>query len=125
MVTAVLSDYAHPVSRGRISGLVGLAAGLGALLGVFGFLPLANRNKGSEASIKESYWVVAGVSLLVGISILFLLRKPSSEQAASVKERGRLWFFSLARDGITACRDPRVLLAYVAGFVVRIESTKE
>ncbi|KNE72539.1 hypothetical protein AMAG_16984 [Allomyces macrogynus ATCC 38327] len=131
MLTAVLADCAGKL-RGRISGLVGLVSGLGALLGVFVFLPLpawletkfsiplgrgvqdAFFSTGVLAIVFAGlFWVTASRSFATTTTTT--TTSPTSAAAAPAQ---RSWL-AQAKLGITAARDWRVAAAYAAGFAAR------
>lgn len=69
MLTAVLSDYAVDQGRGRVSALVGMASGSGALLALFGFLRIPVFWGDDEVmGLRWTYWIVAGISF--GVAFL-------------------------------------------------------
>jgi MFS family permease len=71
MLTSLLGDYPADETRGRTAGLMGLMAGVGALIGVFFFLRLPSwTNGGPRVDGQIMYWATGG-TILVSASILF------------------------------------------------------
>ncbi|KAJ3010922.1 UNVERIFIED_CONTAM: hypothetical protein HDU68_001913, partial [Siphonaria sp. JEL0065] len=77
MVTAVLADYAQDRMRGRMAGLVGLCSGLGALLALFGFMPLPLKFDNVVKGVQITYLIVGGISIVFS-GILFAFLSPTS-----------------------------------------------
>ncbi|KAJ3361851.1 hypothetical protein GGF32_006879 [Allomyces javanicus] len=132
MLTAVLADCAGKL-RGRISGLVGLVSGLGALLGVFVFLPLPAwletkfaipLGRGVQDAFFSTgvlailfagvFWVTASRSFATTTTTA--TTSPTTTTAAVPAQRSWL---AQAKLGLTAARDWRVAAAYAAGFAAR------
>lgn len=142
MLTALLADYPAEQSRGKSGGVIGLTAGLGALLALFGFLQipkwLGNAGLSSSASATAMFGVVAGVLLLSAAALLWGLgpQQPLAAHAsllAIVKEvraaashpsppHPIMLFLTACAQGVAAARNPRLLLAYMAGFASRGDS---
>ncbi|ORZ37234.1 major facilitator superfamily domain-containing protein [Catenaria anguillulae PL171] len=78
MLTAVLADCAGKL-RGRISGLVGLMSGLGALVGVFVLLPLPTsfEKKGVSLGrgVQYAFLITGGIALAFSIIFFFAASK--------------------------------------------------
>ena len=69
MLTAVLADFvAGESTRGKLAGAVGLSTGLGAILALFGFLPLITKLGDGTQGLRRMYLVVASIS--VGFSVI-------------------------------------------------------
>ncbi|KAJ3276483.1 hypothetical protein HDU76_010524, partial [Blyttiomyces sp. JEL0837] len=75
MLTAVLADYASDEHRGKISGLVGLSSGSGALLALFVFLRLPAQFNDGPTGLHATYLIVAGIAILFSLGLLLSLRK--------------------------------------------------
>ncbi|EQC33515.1 hypothetical protein SDRG_09022 [Saprolegnia diclina VS20] len=67
MLTAVLADYSAEGGRGKLSGLVGLMSGLGAIFAVFVFMPIPAKFRGSVEGIKYAFGLVGGISIGFGV----------------------------------------------------------
>ncbi|KNE63264.1 hypothetical protein AMAG_08408 [Allomyces macrogynus ATCC 38327] len=126
MLTAVLADCAGKL-RGRISGLVGLVSGLGALLGVFVLLPLPAwlETKFSiplGRGVQDAFFATGVLAVLfagvfwVTASRSFATTTSTTTTAAAAPQRSWL---AQAKLGLTAARDWRVAAAYAAGFAAR------
>ncbi|KAI9151086.1 hypothetical protein H9P43_009701 [Blastocladiella emersonii ATCC 22665] len=130
MLTAVLADCAGKL-RGRISGLVGLMSGLGALVGVFVLLPLPTsfEKKGTPLGrgVQYTFAIAGGVSIVFG-GIFYLLaskhfgaRTTEADATAAEEERTPLLSRLAAqiKHGAVAAKDLRIMAAYAAGFAAR------
>jgi MFS family permease len=81
MLTAVLADYATDNDRGKLASLVGLCAGLGALISLSLFLRIPSYFKDAATGLHVAYGSVAILSLLFSITLLFaLVGKNRSDQ---------------------------------------------
>lgn len=94
MLTAVLADFALDANRGFISGAVGLASGLGALIALFVFLPLPvslePRLGSPVAATRVSYAIVGGISILFCVPLWFFLRtRTSTGDSSSLDEESQ------------------------------------
>ncbi|KAI9216761.1 major facilitator superfamily domain-containing protein [Blastocladiella britannica] len=132
MLTAVLADCAGKL-RGRISGIVGLMSGLGALVGVFVLLPLPTKFQDHGATlgrgVQYTYFIAGGASVAFAAVFWFGASRhfggatsSSSAGAAAHSVASRLAPARLLhqmRQGMGAARDPRILAAYAAGFAAR------
>jgi MFS family permease len=145
MLTAVLADVANERDRGKFAGLVGLVSGLGALLGVFVFLPMPSRIGGIRG-IRTTYLIVGGVCATTAVLLLVtwlsvrriskqqpLMRAPPQDETVSdldqptthVKEVIAPWYaraYDSAKGGILAARDPKIFLGYAGNFLARADS---
>ncbi|KAJ1343737.1 hypothetical protein BSLG_001718 [Batrachochytrium salamandrivorans] len=77
MISAVLADLADERDRGKIAGIAGCFTGLGALVGLFGFLRIPVALGKSGIGLKTSYWVVAGISILLAMVLFVTLPSPA------------------------------------------------
>ncbi|KAL7748900.1 hypothetical protein RI367_005814 [Sorochytrium milnesiophthora] len=135
MLTAVLADCAGKL-RGRISGLVGLMSGVGALLAVGILLPLPVSLETKQGiplgqGVRQTFFISGGIALAVAVVVWFGLSRrfgvqvPPVDHAAGASApalhtvRRRANFVELTKAGVYAARDWRVLVAYVAGFAAR------
>ena len=118
-IVALVADYVRDESRGRATGLQGVMNGVGAMICVFLLLQLPAILQKSGATAHEAgiqtYSLVALVSLLTGILMLFGL-KPGAARAQSEHSESLI---SITRNGLNAARDPSIALAYGASFVAR------
>lgn len=124
-------------SSSRLAGFVGLFAGCGALIALSVFLPLPARfeRQGSSPSqaVKQSYYIVAAIAVVVSTACFFGLRNLPGEQGKhlrllwtrgsevesqthSAKMSNLLYAFKLS------VKHPDICLGYVGGFVARASS---
>lgn len=119
LAVTLLADYVQDKSRGKAAGWQGVMNGLGAVVAVFLLLKLpALFQRGGDSAIAagtQTYYLVAGLSALFGVMMLFGLK--SGRPRAAVEARQP--FGELARVGYFAARDPRIALAYGASFIAR------
>ncbi|KAI7978357.1 hypothetical protein EIK77_002903 [Talaromyces pinophilus] len=130
-------------SSSRLAGFVGLFAGCGALISLAVFLPLPayfERSGSSPAdAIRQSFYVVASVALLIAIACFFGLRNLPGEEEKHIQS---LWqgaytdeeypgyrpstVTSYGKDLLHAFelgfRHPDICLGYVGGLVARASS---
>ncbi|OQR93147.1 hypothetical protein ACHHYP_02857 [Achlya hypogyna] len=131
MLTAVLADYAAESDRGKVSGLVGLMSGVGALLAVFVFLPLPTKFASAVEGLRISYAVVGGFAVLFGLFLFFALRPKAVNDAALLSQAHGIAplepskpvetpsFVAGFKAGIAAAKDGKVLLGYMGSFLAR------
>ena len=126
-------------SSTRLAGFVGLFTGLGALLALTLFLPLparlGERGLGTGDAVKDSYYVVGSVALVVAVICFFGLHSLPLEKEARKSDQAALKS-SVTKDmrqsinpvrafgkalmyGIT---DSSLGLSYIGGFVARASS---
>jgi MFS family permease len=68
MLTAVLADFvAGESTRGKLAGSVGLSTGLGALVALFGFLPLITKVGAGVKGIRNMYIIVGSIGIAFSI----------------------------------------------------------
>jgi MFS family permease len=118
MLTSLLADYPTNESRGRAGGVMGLVSGLGALLGLFGFLQIP-KWAGLTSTIANGqimYWCVAGW-LIVSAVILFVGLAPG----ANPKNKHES-YFTIIKDGFIAAKNPKIALSYCSSFAARGDS---
>ncbi|RHY31716.1 hypothetical protein DYB32_003226 [Aphanomyces invadans] len=144
MLTAVLADYSSEKDRGKVSGMVGLMSGVGALLAVFVFLRLPAKYVDQVHGLRFTYSVVAGICAVFG-AFLFIALRPklltdpvtmtlipsadnssaaetnaSTAHAAQPVDRSKsVSFWSGLRAGIAAAKHGKVLLGYIGSFLAR------
>ncbi|KAG0234684.1 hypothetical protein BGW42_006304 [Actinomortierella wolfii] len=142
MITALVGDYSAG-NRGKISGVVGLFTGVGALIAVFGFLPMPSRfavgDVTLEQGLKRTFLIVGVVALVVGVFLFFTLHKDRSkgfmkwikskkqsrkqdDLDMSEQQSQKYSFLALLKEGILAGKDRRISLAYLAGMLARADS---
>lgn len=137
-----LNSHGPSVSpSARLSGFVGLFAGCGALVSLGGFLPLPARFEklglSPSEALQRSYYVVAGVALVISLVSFIGLRNLPGEEA---KGWSALWkcvrsspeiddhpaqmpYWKQLTTALTlGFRDRNIGLGYVGGFVARASS---
>jgi MFS family permease len=116
-LSTVLVDYPAEISRGKLVAVVGFLCGLGvAFIQGFGALPEVFTGLG--ASDREAgqltHAVIAGICVVAAL-IAFIGLKPG----VPVQRNDRPTVRDLFVSGFAEGRNPRVLLAYSAGFIAR------
>jgi hypothetical protein len=132
-------------SSSRLAGFVGMFTGLGALVALFGFLPLPKRFSEAGSSLSEavaqSFYVVGAVAFATACLCFWGLRNLESDQGKSLKrilQLGRrpkvvdeneiiiptgLSYPKLLLKALTlGVQDVDIGLAYIGGFVARASS---
>jgi MFS family permease len=128
MLAAVIAEYPHERSRGKIVGICFFLNGIGVATLVFTMLRLPDRYTQSGANTFEagqySYWTAAALCVVPLIVVAFGLAPhrataaaAAGPDAASQSEKTSL--LGTMRIGISAGRDPRVALAYLSAGVSR------
>jgi MFS family permease len=118
MMSTIIADYVFDKDRGKASALQGILIGL--TIPVVGLVlkPMPkyfqNAGYGEITAGTYSYFVVAGLALTVAV-VLYLglkdvVRPPKEEQKS---------FGNLVKEGISAGKDPGILLSYISAFVSR------
>lgn len=76
----MLGDYSADESRGRISALVGICSGLGAITALFFFLriPLFFPD-GAFNGLRKTYFIVASISVAFGFFLVYGLKKEEED----------------------------------------------
>ncbi|KAF2399673.1 hypothetical protein EJ06DRAFT_511867 [Trichodelitschia bisporula] len=131
-------------SAGKLSGIVGMLTGIGALVALGFFLPLPtyfqNAGMSPGQAVADSFYVVGAIALVVAVGCAFGLRHLPGEEAKSyhalfkshvqkdssyadepgtrVLSYPRLLFHAAS----LALHDVDIALAYVGGFVARASS---
>lgn len=122
MLTAVLGDYVYVNDRGTGSGLLGLAAGGGAVLGALVLLQvpnwLDNMGLGNYTAGYITYIGIATVAIVSGIILLFGLRV----NTVVIRHKIHNSFLKTMREGLLAAQNPVLSLAYASGFAARGDS---
>ncbi|WP_235015406.1 MFS transporter [Oceanicoccus sp. KOV_DT_Chl] len=120
IIITLMADYARDNSRGKASGLLGMGNGLGAMLSVFILLQLPAFFQGQGMDPIEAgyatYNTAAIIAIVTAVIMWFGLKKIEVVQVAGSKSESML---SLAKQGLTAGKDPGVALAYGASFIAR------
>ncbi|KAJ8331700.1 hypothetical protein QVD99_001953 [Batrachochytrium dendrobatidis] len=76
MISAVLADIADERDRGKIAGISGLFTGLGALIGLFVFLRIPVMIGHTGNGLRNSYWIIAAISIVLAVVLGFTLPSP-------------------------------------------------
>lgn len=129
-------------SSSKLAGFVGLCTGSGALIALAVFLPLPARfeNAGFSAAqaIRNTYYCVAAIALVVSLWCFFGLRGLSGDGAKGLRsfwalsptvsrgKKARLFVVTCGTHFVRALRlgfkHPDISLGYVGGFVARASS---
>lgn len=119
MLTALLADYPSEMGRGRSGGIIGLTAGLGALFALFVLLriPLWVQSFINDARLAGQimFWAVAALWAASAL-VLWLGLSRRAMNPSHVPVTQMLW------EGLVAAKNPRIILAYLAGFSSRGDS---
>jgi MFS family permease len=124
MITAVVSDMTELESRGKVSGLVGIFSGIGALLGLFIFLPLPAKFTNMVQGLHITYIIVGSVALLFSGVLFFAIKKKKistqnstdASQETVVPEKAVV---DIVKEGFKSSTDPTILLSYFGSFLAR------
>ncbi|KAF9141036.1 hypothetical protein BG015_001419 [Linnemannia schmuckeri] len=143
MMTGTLGDVAGAIhERARVSAIVGLAAGCGALIAgmVLIHIPYHLQEKfGTELEgIKAAFLIVGGGAIALGFLLFLTMPSTGKGQADGVAgwfkktilkkeiededEKEIISPWKLLKYGFKAGRDPRVSLAYLSSFVARADT---
>ena len=118
MFATVIADYVINRDRGKGTGLMGVANGLGAMVAavVFLGLPAFFTRRGYEfvTGLELTFYVAAAIAIVSTVVILLGLKGGSVVEKHEQKS-----VVTLTKEGIAAAKDPGVLLAYFAAFVSR------
>lgn len=122
MLSALLGDYVYIEDRGKASGILGLAAGGGAVLGALVITQIPNtlhsNGLGSTVAGQITYVGVACVGIITALVLLFTLKKHNKDEA--MMKRGCFW--RIMKEGFFAGKNPKLALAYASGFAARGDS---
>mmetsp|Transcript_13140 Transcript_13140/g.21328 ORF Transcript_13140/g.21328 Transcript_13140/m.21328 type:complete len:667 (-) Transcript_13140:215-2215(-) len=118
MLTAVLSDVVARESLGIGAGLLGVASGIGALLGVFVFVGVVP----ASVCVGPTYYVMGGVSLFLMLTCWMLL--PSHAAVMKEPRSDELgWPAKLKANSVESIMllrtRPQLVSSYMAGFAAR------
>jgi MFS family permease len=118
MVATVIADYVVNDDRGKASGLQGIGNGIGAVLTVVVALQLPKllvaRGLTPISAGQLVYWIMAGVGVLSVVILGVGLQNRTQTQKEQRKS-----ILQISREGLTAAKDPGIVLAYMAAFISR------
>ena len=118
MIVTVVADYVRDESRGKASGYLGMANGLGAMVAALVLIKLPARFIEQGMSPLDAgltaYGIVVGIAFFSAVVMWFGLQK---HEPAHTEERTGL--LQTLAEGIKAAKDPGIALAYGASFVAR------
>lgn len=118
MFATVIADYVTNRDRGKGTGLMGVANGLGAMLAavVFLGLPAFFTRRGYEfiTGLQLTFYVAAAIAVVSTIVLLVGLKG-----GVVTKREDQKGVATLVKEGVLAAKDPGILLAYFAAFVSR------
>eukprot|EP00842_Homolaphlyctis_polyrhiza_P004822 jgi/Hompol1/5340/HPOL_001235-RA len=77
MLAAVVADIVVESDRGKVSGIAGCATGLGALIGLFGFLRMPTLLGYSGNGLRLSFTIVGCIAFILAGIVFAGLRQPS------------------------------------------------
>lgn len=119
MLATVLADYPLESSRGKLSGVAFFLNATGSVVFLLGLTQLPKVFAAAGASQLDAgryaFFTIGGVALLAACVMLGLKPGPPT-QASSRKP-----MLELARQGLRAARNPRIVLAYGGGFISRAD----
>lgn len=126
MLMALICDYPrddqHSRSRGKASAIMGILAGLGAIFALFGLVKVPEWVSGTSQQDAFGgmvmFFVAAGVALVCGIVAFFGLAKQGP-----TNQYNHANAVELVTSGFKAMSDPYVVLAYLASFSARGDSS--
>ncbi|MGK0498941.1 MAG: MFS family permease [Oceanicoccus sp.] len=120
LIITLMADYVKDNSRGKASGLLGMANGLGAMISVLFLLQLPAYFQGQGMNPIEAgfatYHTAAITALIAAVMMWFGLKKTEPIQHAGHDSDSIL---RLAKQGMVAAKDPGIALAYGASFIAR------
>ena len=118
MMTTLLADYILPKSRGIVNGLQGVMVGFGAMFTLLFLKRLpkifADSGFGEFQATRNSYFVIASISLFVAVILWFALFKGKPSQAEE-----KAGFFGLLKEGLIQGKKPGIALSYYSAFISR------
>lgn len=118
MIIALIADYAMDDSRGKLTGWHGLFNGLGAMAAVLFFprIPKIMQARGMDPieAGQVMYMTVFAIAIVIALLAWLGLKKNEGES-----QEDRAGIVQTFRDGFFAGKNPRILLAYAAGFISR------
>jgi NAD(P)-dependent dehydrogenase (short-subunit alcohol dehydrogenase family) len=118
MFATVIADYIIDRDRGKGTGLMGFFNGLGAMFAVLVLLglPAYFSKRGFEFtySLTITFYITAGIAFFSSLILLVGLKGGVVSKTAKQQS-----FVSLTKEGLTAAKNPAILLAYFAAFVSR------
>lgn len=118
MLGTLVADYPQEISRGRLIALAGILNAIGVISVALGMskVPSLFTAAGYDAVTAGRYthWIIAGLCLFSGLVAHFGLKRGTpgeKHQRPPVRE--------LIVSGLVEAKNPRIALAYAAGFVAR------
>ncbi|KAM9958819.1 hypothetical protein ACTFIW_012408 [Dictyostelium discoideum] len=125
MLSAVLADYIPFRDRGKASGLLGFAAGGGAVLASLVLMKIPNlikqnSNLPSRQSTEVVYGMTAALAIIGSVLLFFCLQRKSKDIKLMCNEKKNA--LKIAWDGLKAGKKPLLSLAYGSGFLARGDS---
>ncbi len=118
-LSAVMADYAHEDSRGKLTGIAFLLNGLGSVIFFVGLTQLPEVFVGEGASElwagRYAYLTVSGIALFGAVVMLGL--KPGKPAGTEV----RTPVIQLMTEGLLAARNLRIVLSYMSAFTARAD----
>lgn len=118
MIFAIMADYTADSSRGKATGFLGMANGVGALITVFLLLRLPSifqaQGMDSQAAGLATYAIVTGLAGIFALWMWFGLKK--TPRRVTLENES---FWEITRKGLMAAKDPGIALSYGAAFVSR------
>ncbi|KAF9165795.1 hypothetical protein DFQ26_009319 [Actinomortierella ambigua] len=133
MMTGTMGDVAGGLhAGGRVSALVGMFSGFGALFAAMALLNvpsvLGRRYNNTVKGIRLSLISVGAAAIILALIFLFTLPRRAGPRRGFKDmfrkfERNELPnVFHMLKYGILAARDPRIALAYLSSFVARADT---
>ncbi len=118
MIFAIKADYTEDSIRGKATGFLGMANGIGALITVFLLLRLPSifqaQGMDSQTAGLTTYFIVTGLAGIFALWMWLGLKK--TPQRVSTENES---FWEITRKGLVAAKDPGIALSYGAAFVSR------
>lgn len=138
------ANKAHSKRNGKLTSVIGISSGLGALFAVSAYLPLPNKFGQREPpaqALKHSYFVVGAIALTSSIFLSYglfssknfkipflskylspyddVLDDIEEEEHEIHLEQQKHTYFGLLKLGFSEAKDPKIALAYLGGFLSR------
>ena len=118
-LAAVLADYAHEDSRGKLTGISFFLNGLGSVIFFIGLLQLPQffAGRGIDEIWAGRYaMMIAGGIALTAAAVMFGLKPGRAIETIDRPSVARLM-----GEGVLAARNPRIAIAYVSAFAARAD----
>lgn len=124
MLSTIAADYVINRDRGKANAIMGIMNGLGAVAAALGLakLPHLFQSLGQDGptAAKTTFAVIAGLSLLVAVWMLWGLKRKDQTQHA--QDEHQLNFFRMVKEGWAEARkNSSIALCYAAAFVARAD----